>query len=74
MFWLHLCTKSKPKKLKSAFIHEEAQTPPTGGPAGAAVQITGDEGSSFGPGSTGSAGVSSLKMPACVLQMEKSPY
>lgn len=36
---------------------------------------SGDEGSSFCPGSTRSAGVSApLKMPACVLQMEKSPY
>ncbi|TNM92755.1 hypothetical protein fugu_018157, partial [Takifugu bimaculatus] len=32
VFWLDLCTKSKPKKLKSAFIHEETLTPPTGGP------------------------------------------
>lgn len=39
MFWLDLCTKSKPKKLKSTFIHEETLAPPTGGPAGAAVQI-----------------------------------
>lgn len=39
VFCLDLCTKSKPKKLKSAFIHEETLTPPTGGPAGAAVQI-----------------------------------
>lgn len=39
MFRLDLCTKSKPKKVKSAFIHEDTLTPPTGGPASAAVQI-----------------------------------